>query len=217
MHSVSLYGITSPLLTKSDGTKMGKTETGTVWLDPAKTTPYQFYQYWFNVDDADVSRCLRFLTELSREEIEALDEAREADAGKRESQTALAQTMTKLVHGEQGLVIAERAKSILFGGGSLDGLNDQSLDQIFADVPSCELPRSQFQGDGLALIDTLVEAGLCASKGEARRTIKEGGAYVNNERVSDIDLKLTESHLASESVVILRRGKRKYGLVRLIG
>ena len=216
MHGVQLYGITSPLLTKSDGTKMGKTETGTVWLDGHKTTPYQFYQYWFNVTDDDVSNCLRFLTELSRDEIEALDAAREADAGKRESQSALAQEMTKLVHGQQGLQIAERAKSILFGGGSLEGLDDESLNQIFTDVPSRELPRSQFQGEGYSLIDALAEVGLCGSKGEARRAIKEGGAYVNNERMSDVEARLTENHLASESVIILRRGKRKYGLVRLV-
>ena len=127
MHGVQLFGITSPLLTKSDGTKMGKTESGTVWLDPQKTTPYQFYQYWFNVADDDVGNCLRFLTEMSREEIESLDASRSEDPGKRESQTALAQAMTQLVHGDAGLQIAERAKAILFGGGSLEGLDDDSL------------------------------------------------------------------------------------------
>ncbi len=216
MHSVQLYGMTSPLLTKTDGTKMGKTESGAIWLDPAKTSPYDFYQYWYNVNDEDVSKCLRFLTDLTKQEIEDLDAAREADAAKRESQTALATLLTKLVHGEEGLKIAERAKQILFGGGSLEGLNDASLGQIFADVPSCEVARSEFQGDGFSLIDALAEVKLCSSKSEARRTIKEGGAYVNNNKVSDIETRLGESDLASESVIILRRGKRKYGLVRLV-
>ena len=145
-----------------------------------------------------------------------MDAARNEDPGKRESQTTLAREMTQMVHGDQGLAIAERAKSILFGGGSIEGLDDGSLNQIFADVPSCELPRSDFQGEGYPLIDALVDAGLCASKGEARRTIKEGGANVNNERVTEVEIRLTEKHLASDSVMILRRGKRKYGLIRLV-
>lgn len=216
MHQVQLYGITSPLLTKSDGTKMGKTESGAVWLDADKTSPYQFYQYWINVDDADAGKCLRFLTELSREEIESLDNSRETDPAKRESQTALATALTKMVHGEEGLKTAEQAKQVFFGGGSLDGLDSKSLEQIFADVPSCELPRSDFGSDGYSLIDALAASGLCKSKGEARRTIQEGGANVNNQRVNDIEAKLTEADLVTESIVVLRRGKKKYALLRLV-
>jgi len=215
MHQAQLFGITSPLLTKSDGTKMGKTESGAVWLDPDKTSPYQFYQYWVNATDDDVGKCLRFLTELSKEEIEALDAAREADPGKRESQTALAAELTRLVHGEAGLEVAELAKDVLFGGRSLEGLDQKALEQIFADVPSCELPRAEFSGEGYSLIDALAASGLCSSKGEARRTIKEGGANVNNQRVNYIDAKLTEKDLATESIVVLRRGRRKYALIRL--
>ena len=216
MHQAQLFGITSPLLTKSDGTKMGKTESGAVWLDAEKTSPYQFYQYWVNVEDEDAGKCLRFLTELPQEEIEALDQSRESDPGKRESQTKLAAELTKLVHGEDGLKTAEQAKQIFFGGGSLEGLDQASLEQIFADVPSCELPRSDFTGEGYSLIDALAASGLCKSKGEARRTIKEGGANVNNQRVNDVEARLTESDLATESVLVLRRGKKKYALVRLI-
>lgn len=216
MHAVQLYGITSPLLTKADGSKMGKTESGAVWLDPAKTSPYDFYQYWFNVADEDVSTCLRFLTDLTQQDVEGLDAAREADPAKRESQLALASELTKLVHGEDGLQTAERAKSIFFGGGPITGLNDASLNAIFADVPSCELPKDKFAGEGYSLIDAFADTGLCGSKGEARRTIKEGGANVNNERINDVDAKLTESDLASESVIVLRRGKKKYALIRLI-
>ena len=216
MHQVQLFGITSPLLTKSDGTKMGKTESGAVWLDPEKTSPYQFYQYWVNTGDDDVGKCLRFLTELPKEEIEALDASRESDPAKRESQTKLAAELTKLVHGDAGLKTAEQAKQIFFGGGSLEGLDQKSLEQIFADVPSCELPRADFSGEGYSLIDALAASGLCSSKSEARRTIKEGGANVNNERVNDINAKLTEKDLATESIVVLRRGKKKYALLRLI-
>ena len=215
MHQVQLYGLTSPLLTKADGKKMGKTESGAVWLDPDKTSPYAFYQYWINVDDTDAGKCLRFLTELSQEEIEALDESRESDPGRRESQNRLATELTRLVHGEEGLQAAERAKAVLFGGKSIDGLDERALNEIFADVPSCEVERSRIAGDGLPLIDALAEAKLCQSKGEARRTIKEGGAYVNNERVGEVDATLTAKHLASESMIVLRRGKKKYALVRL--
>lgn len=216
MHSVQLFGLTSPLLTKADGTKMGKTESGAVWLDPEKTSPYAFYQYWINVDDADAGKCLRFLTELSEEDIGELDAAREADPGKRDSQNRLATELTRLVHGEEGLQAAERAKSIFFGGGSIEGLDDKSLNQVFADVPSCEISAASLEGDGYPLIDALADAKLCQSKGEARRTIKEGGAYVNNERVPDIEARLTKAHLASESMIVLRRGKKKYALVRLV-
>ena len=143
MHGVQLYGLTNPLLTKSDGGKMGKTESGTVWLSAARTSPYQFYQYWINVDDADAGKCLRFLTELSREEIESLDAARSADPGKRESQRRLAEELTRLVHGDSGLLAAKRATEIFFGA-EISDLSDLQLSQIFADVPSRELPRAAY-------------------------------------------------------------------------
>ena len=148
MRGVQLYGITCPLLTKSDGTKMGKTESGAVWLSPERTSPYQFYQYWINVDDADAGKCLRFLTELPREEIEALDAARAANPGARESQRRLAEELTRLVHGEAGLAAARRATEIFFGA-EIDKLTDAQLAEIFADVPSKTLPRSRLEGTGL--------------------------------------------------------------------
>ena len=115
MHGVQLYGMTCPLLTKSDGTKMGKTESGAVWLSPERTSPYPFYQYWINVDDADAGKCLRMLTELAREEIESLDAARASDPAKRDSQRRLAEELTRLVHGDEGLQTAQRATRIFFG------------------------------------------------------------------------------------------------------
>lgn len=213
MHGVQLYGLTCPLLTKSDGTKMGKTESGTVWLSPQRTSPYAFYQYWINIDDADAGKCLRFLTELSREEIEALDASRAADPGKRESQRRLAEELTRLIHGQNGLEAARRATEIFFGA-EIDGLSQAQLEEIFADVPSRQLPWSRLQGDGLNVVDALVEGGLAKSKGDARRTVEQGGAYVNNRRIEGLDTQLGRGHLASESVMILRSGKKKYALLR---
>lgn len=213
MHGVQLYGLTCPLLTKSDGTKMGKTESGTVWLSPQRTSPYAFYQYWINIDDADAGKCLRFLTELSREEIEALDASRAAEPGKRESQRRLAEELTRLIHGQSGLEAARRATEIFFGA-EIDGLSQAQLEEIFADVPSRQLPWSRLQGDGLNVVDALVEGGLAKSKGDARRTVEQGGAYVNNRRIAGLDTQLGRGHLASESVMILRSGKKKYALLR---
>jgi tyrosyl-tRNA synthetase len=213
MRGVQLYGLTSPLLTKSDGSKMGKTESGTVWLSAERTSPYQLYQYLINVADADAGKCLRFLTELSRDEIESLDVARVADPAKRESQRRLAEELTRLVHGEAGLAAAQRATDVFFGA-EISELSDRQLNEIFADVPSKELPRSRLEGDGLSIIDALVESGLAKNKSDARRTIEQGGAYVNNRRADSIDLKLSGKHLASETVIVLRSWKKKYALLR---
>ena len=213
MRSVQLYGMTCPLLTKTDGTKMGKTESGAVWLSADRMSPYQFYQYWINVDDADAGKCLRFLTELAHDEIEALDAARESEPEKRESQKRLAESITTLVHGEEGLSVAQRATEIFFGA-EISELSGEQLTQIFADVPSKELSKDALAGDGLNIIEALVESGLAKSKGDARRTITQGGAYVNNRRIGEIDTQLTTHHLASPTVMVLRSGKKRYALLR---
>jgi tyrosyl-tRNA synthetase len=216
MHAAQLYGLTNPLLTKSDGGKMGKTESGTLWLSAGRTSPYQFYQYWINVDDADAGKCLRFLTDLSQPEVESLDAARAADPAKRDSQRRLAEELTKLVHGDAGLAIAQRATEIFFGA-EISQLNDRQLTEIFADVPSKELPRTKLTGEGLRLIDALVESGLSKSKSDARNTIQQGGAYVNNRRIGELEARLTAAHLASETVLVLRSGKKSYALLRFVG
>jgi tyrosyl-tRNA synthetase len=215
MHAVQLYGITQPLLTKSDGSKMGKTESGTVWLSAERTSPYQFYQYWINVEDADAGKCLRMLTELSRDEIESLDAARQAQPEKRDGQRRLAEELTRLIHGESGLAAARRATDIFFGA-EISALTDHQLVEIFADVPSKELPRERLAGEGLNLIDALVDAGLATSKGEARRAITQGGIYVNNRRVDSLDRRLTPADLASETVLVLRSGRKRYALLRFV-
>jgi tyrosyl-tRNA synthetase len=213
MRSVQLFGMTCPLLTDAEGRKMGKSEkTGTVWLSPAKTSPYHFYQYWFNVADADVAKCLGYFTDLSHEELDALDARRAAEPGKRESQLRLAEELTRLIHGEDALAKVRRASQILFGA-EIDQLSDDELREIFADVPSQSLPRATLDA-GLNVVDALVSAGLAKTKSDARRAVSQGGAYVNNRRVEDPAAMLTAEHLAGESVMVLRSGKRNYALLK---
>lgn len=209
----SLYGLTCPLLTRSDGSKMGKTEQGSIWLSAAKTSPYAFYQYWYNIDDQDVGNCLRLLTELPEEEILALDEDRSTDPEQRNSQRRLAETLTEFVHGQAGIDKARRATEVLFGA-QISELSDQDLSEIFADVPSQQLGQSELAGEGLNIIDALCRSGLASSKSEARRTINQGGAYVNNRRIDDLEHTLSASDLASETVIVLRSGKKRYALLK---
>lgn len=215
MRGVQLFGMTCPLLTDSEGRKMGKSEkSGTVWLSPEKTPPYVFYQYWINLPDADVGRCLGFFTDLSHEELDTLDAARAANPGKRESQVKLAEELTKLVHGDAAVAKVQRASQILFGA-EIDKLSDAELSEIFADVPSKESPRAGLDA-GLNIVDALVAAGLAKSKGDARRAVQQGGAYVSNRRIEDPATNLTAEHLAGESVMVLRSGKKSYALLRFV-
>ncbi len=214
MRGAKLYGLTCPLLTTSDGSKMGKTEKGAIWLSSERTSPYAFYQYWINVADADVSRCLRFLSEVPRAEIEALDASRTGDGPTGESQRRLAESLTELTHGPEGLASAKRASEIFFGA-SIQDLDDAQLGEIFADVPNQELPRAQIEA-GLPLIDAVVASGLSKSKGEVRRKIEEGGVYVNNVRCADVDRKLATGDLASRTMLVLRLGRKNYALLRFV-
>ena len=211
----SLAGMTAPLLTTSDGRKMGKTEKGAVWLDPGRTSPYEFYQYWRNVADDDVMRCVAYLTEIDREEYESLADATANDPGGRRAQNRLAEWMTEFVHGPEGLSAATAASNKLFGG-DLSGATDSSLAEMFADVPSAELPRGRLDGEGLWVVEAIVAAGLAKSNGEARRTIREGGASLSGQKIADEQRKLTPADLTSETVMVFRRGKKKYALVRFV-
>ncbi len=215
MHGAHLHGLTCPLLTKSDGSKMGKTESGAIWLSPDRTSPFQFYQYWFNVADADTGKCLRFLTELDSDTIMSLDTSRDSNPGARESQRMLAEELTKLVHGEAGLNKAMQATQVLFGA-EVTGFSDQDLAGIFADVPSKTLANTLLEGDGLSIVDALVSSEIVPSKSEARRTIQQGGAYLNNRKVDDVNLRLLPLHLASATTMVLRTGKKKYALLRFV-
>ncbi|ELP32535.1 tyrosine--tRNA ligase [Rhodopirellula baltica] len=209
-----LFGITAPLLTTSDGRKMGKTESGAVWLDPGRTSPYAFYQYWINVADEDVMRCLAYLTEIERAEYDELEDTTKNDPGQRTAQKRLAQWLTELVHGEAGVQSAQRATQILFGG-ELGDTTDSQLREIFADVPSCDVPKSALEGEGLWIVEALQTAKLCNSGGDARRALSEGSVYVNNTRVEDVQKRLTVDDLDGRSVLVLRRGKRKYALLKI--
>lgn len=213
---VQLYGITCPLLTKSDGAKMGKTESGALWLDPQKTSPYHFYQYWINIEDDLVEACLKFFTDLSQEEIAAVVSEHFVSPENRLGQRRLAQELTRLVHGLAALQAAEKATGILFGA-EIDHLSERELTEIFGDVPSQTVARSELDGAGLPLVDALCLAGLAKTKSEARRTVQQGGAYVNNRRVSDLDFRLTPENLVGDRTIVLRVGKKRYGLLRFEG
>jgi tyrosyl-tRNA synthetase len=214
MRSVQLYGMTCPLLTDSEGRKMGKSEkTGTVWLSPEKTSPYNFYQYWINVADADVAKCLALFTDLSHEELDGLTARRTADPGKRESQSRLAEELTKLVHGDAGLEEARRATKALFST-PVDKLSANDLAEAVKGMPGKEVSLSLLDGAGLNIIDALLAVGLSKSKSEARRSIEQGGAYVNDARVRDLAVQLTREHLIGESSIILGVGKNKKAVLR---
>ena len=206
------FGFTWPLLLRSDGTKFGKTESGAVWLDARKTSPYQLYQYFVRKPDDEVGRLLRFYTFLSHEEIAALDVEIAARPERREAQTVLARAVTTLVHGEAETERAEAASQALFSE-DIAKLDEATLLDVFADAPSSTLPRTSLDGDGLELVDVLVSTGLVASKSAARTSLAQGGVYVNNRRRRDRDARLTRDELLHDRYVVLRRGRRDYHLL----
>lgn len=206
------YGLTLPLITKADGTKFGKTESGSVWLDPAKTSVYRFYQFWINADDRDVIRYLKFFTFLSREEIEALEKQHTENPGARAAHRALAKAVTDLIHGPNATAEAQRASEILFGG-ELAGVSETTFKEIVGEVPTKDIEKSKLEGTGLALVELLVHAGLCSSKGQARKDIEGGGVYVNNIREAAIQRVVTTNDLLFGKHVLLRKGKKNYVVI----
>ena len=213
MLSRTLFGLTCPLLTTSDGKKMGKTEKGAVWLAGERTSPFEFYQYFINVADADVLMTLRFLSDVTESEYRDLEAQVKEQPQARAAQTRLAESLTKLVHGAAKLESAQHATKLLFGA-DITTLTQDQLNTIFEDVPSQEVPRSRLV-EGLGIIDALCTAGLAGSKSEARRTVTEGAAYLNNQKVSAFDRVLTQDDLAGK-YLILRAGKKRYGLLRFV-
>ena len=208
-----VHALVAPLLTKADGTKFGKTESGTVWLDPAMTSPYAFHQFFLNAEDAMVGQYLRIFCERSREEIEELDRLTAESPHLRAAQRALADDLTDLVHSPEERQAAERAAAALFGRGDLHALDDATLRSVVAELPGGELHGTC---DGLPLvIDALVASGVVESKGAARRAVSEGGAYVNNAKVDGVDARLDPADLLAGGWVILRRGKKTVGAVRV--
>jgi len=207
------YGMTFPLMSAAGGEKFGKTAGNAVWLDAARTSPYQFYQYWVRTDDADVQRYLKVFTFLGLDEIAAACRQHRAAPEGRAAQKLLAAEITRIVHGPEALTRAQRASHALFGG-DLTGLEVRELREIFADVPSTCLSPQRLAG-GIGLADLLAETHLAKSKGEARRAITQGGVYLNNQRVADAEAAVTPADLLGQSILVLRRGKKQYHLVQV--
>jgi tyrosyl-tRNA synthetase len=213
LHGVQVYGLVWPLVERSDGTKFSKSTGEAVWLDPALTSPYAFYQWFFNVPDADAGRFLRAFTFLPLEDIATLEEEQGRHPSARGAQRALAEEVTRIVHGDAGLEAARRASSILFGDEPFSGLDDRTLADAFESAPSTELPRARLEA-GIDLATLMVEAGAARSRGEARRLVEQGGVTVNNRRVDDAAATLGAAHLAGTATIVLRVGKKRYFLVR---
>ena len=203
------YGLTIPLVTKSDGTKFGKTEGGAVWLDAEKTTPYEFYQFWINTADQDVVKYLKIFTFLSKEEIEALEASVETEPHLRKAQKALAEEMTRLVHGQEALDQAINITQALFSG-NVKELSAEDIKQGFKDVPSYA-PQAD---EELVLVDLLVNAKISPSKRQAREDIANGAVSINGDKVTDVQYVLTSEDRIEEQFTVIRRGKKKYTLIQ---
>jgi tyrosyl-tRNA synthetase len=216
VQGTSVHALATPLLTKADGTKFGKTEGGTVWLDPTMTTPYAFFQFWVNAEDAKVAEYLKVFTFRSAEEIAELAELAVSRPAAREAQRTLARDVTSLVHGAETALRVEEASKALFGAGRLTDLDPGTLADALAELPSVKLPREQ-----VPVLDLLVATGLSASRGAARRTLQEGGAYVNNvkvvpgEGIDTVSVGVTD--LLHDRWLLLRRGRRALAAVELVG
>jgi tyrosyl-tRNA synthetase len=209
------HALVYPLLTRADGSKFGKTAEGTsVWLSPTRTSPYRFYQYWFNTDDADVGTFLRYFTWLTQAEIIELEDLVVAQPERREAQRRLAREVTRMIHGETALARAEEASAALFGG-DISGLDAADIEDIFAEVPSSEIDAATLADGGAPLVDLLVSSGLASSKADARRKIQGGGIYLNNQRVGDAAQTATVEQAIDGRFLVLRQGKRQYHLVRV--
>ena len=210
------HALTLPLVTTAAGTKFGKTEAGAVYLDPAMTSPYKFYQFWINADDRDVSRWLRFFTLLDRETIASLDRETQEHPERRTAQRTLADDMTARVHGADALRTAAEVSALLFGGGDPAALSAQALEALAAEIPFAHAKWARADGDGrsLGLQDALVSARLATSKSDARRTIQQGGVIVNGVRASG-DAPVVPAQCLHGSYVLLKKGARNYALLRM--
>jgi tyrosyl-tRNA synthetase len=211
-HAPDAFGLTAPLVTKADGGKFGKTESGAVWLTADRTSPYAYFQFWLNCDDADVGRFLRIFTFLDREEVEALEQQQAADPGARPAQRALAREATALLHGGSESAAAEAAAKALFSG-DIAGLPERMLQEVLAHVPSSDHACAQLEGDGVALLDLLVTTGLAQSKRESRELLAAGSVTVNGRRAS-LEDRLRTPDLLHGRLAALRRGKKNWHLTR---
>lgn len=212
---VPAWGLTFPLITKADGTKFGKTEGGAVWLDPEKTSPYRFYQFFINTEDSMVIGYLKKFTLLSQSDINELEAKHIANPGAREAHKALAREITSMVHGADVCGDAVRASEIMFGG-SLDGISAGVFRDVVGELPTTSLPADKLSA-GLALTEALVATGLCPSKGQARKDIEGGGIYINNAKCADVTRSLGAGDVVFDRYILLRKGKRTYAVLSLAG
>ncbi|MED1203176.1 tyrosine--tRNA ligase [Heyndrickxia acidicola] len=203
------FGLTIPLVTKADGTKFGKTEGGSVWLDPEKTSPYEFYQFWFNTADADVIKYLKFFTFLGKEEIEQLEQSVQEEPHIRKAQKVLAEEMTNLIHGEEALKQAIKITDALFNG-DIQALTAQEIKQGFKDVPSF----TQSRGEEIGLVDLLVNSKISPSKRQAREDVANGAVSLNGTRITDVQYVLSADDRIEDEFTVIRRGKKKYFLIQ---
>jgi tyrosyl-tRNA synthetase len=203
------YGLTLPLVTKSDGTKFGKTESGAVWLDPEKMSPYKFYQFWLNTDDQDAVKFLKYFTFLSIEEIEELARGIQIEPEKRRAQRALAINVTRLVHGQEALDRSEKISSALFGGG-LGNLTSAEVEEGFSDVPSATIEDPK-----TSLVDLLVQVGAVSSKRQAREAIENGAIYINDIRYTNVETTVSQLERLDGKYLVTRRGKKNYYLIKV--
>ncbi|HEX2670920.1 MAG TPA: tyrosine--tRNA ligase [Polyangiaceae bacterium] len=206
------FGLTVPLITKADGGKFGKTETGAVWLTAERTSPYAFYQFWLNAADADVPKFLRTFTFFSHEEIVRLEAEHQANPGARTAHRALAQHLTELLHGAEGLAQAQKATEALFSGNVSD-LSAATIEELFATAPSTSLAKEKLTGDGYLAVDLLVDGGVVKSKRESREFLGNG-AILMNGRTAGADDRVRADWLLHEAVLLIRRGKRNWHVVR---
>lgn len=215
LRGAKAHGLVWPLLKTSSGTKFGKTETGTVWLDAGRTSPFKFYQFWLNTDDRDVVAHLKYFTFLERAEIERLDSATRERPEQREAQRVLAREVTSLVHGAEQTSRAEHASSLLFGE-DITTLSADEVLAVFGDVPSTALAAGEL-ANGIGIVDLVARTGLAPSKSEARRLVQSGGVYVNNRRMSDPQARLAASDAIDGQLFVVRKGQRQNHVVRLEG
>ena len=213
LRATQAHGLVTPLLTTSSGTKFGKTESGTVWLDPERTSPFRFYQFWLNSEDRDVVTYLKFFTFRSQEEILELERETREHPERREAQRELARDVTAMVHSPNHVARSERAASVLFGGSLADAAVEDIL-TVFEDAPSVSVPAASLES-GIGAAELAVTAGLAASKGEAGRLIKQGGLYVNDRRLNDERGQVTMADAIGRVVIVLRKGQRERRIVRI--
>lgn len=211
------FALTSPLITKADGTKFGKTETGTIWLDANKTSPYQFYQYWLKLSDVDAEKSALSFSFKPVEEILALIESHKQAPHLRQLQKAVAEEITLMVHGAEELTFAQKASEILFGQApieALKSLNEKQLLEVMDGVPQVNYSKDSLQNEGLDLLTFLAETKVFPSKGEARKMVQNGGLSINKEKVTAVDFKINETHLLNNGYLLVQKGKSNYWLAR---